>query len=355
MKRIAFYVPVLMKSGAERVTLYLSQYFAENGYKSIIITSFSRENDYAIPKGVTHVNINSMSNFKMRKVLLKYNIDLLVVMGVPFCLFTIPACVGTDVKVIVSERNAPAQFAGKKSTILISRLLMRFADGFVFQTNEAKDFYTNMLKGKGEVIPNPLISENMIEPYIGERENVIVNVGRLNPQKNQALLIKGFSMIHEKYPDYKLIIYGEGEERNNLQKLVNQYGLTNKVFLPGNVYDVHERIKKAAVFAFTSNFEGMPNALIEAMAIGLPCISTDCPCGGPRELIADGENGILFSVGDLDGFVYKLQLLLDDPVFAHKIGKKAIDIRNTLDKDEIGEKWRLYFNKVLDIKGNKDV
>lgn len=350
MKTIAFYVPVLMKSGAERVTIHLSQYFAEKNYRSLIITSFCRENDYVVPENVEHVNINSTNVFQMRKALLNNKVDLLVVMGVPFCLFTIPACIGTKVKVIVSERNSPAQFAGKKSTIVISRLLMRLADGYVFQTKEAKEFYARMLKGKGEVIPNPLISENLIEPYTGEREKIIVNVGRLTPQKNQELLIKGFSRIHEKYPDYLLYIYGEGEERNNLQALINQVGLSNKVFLPGNVYDVHERIKKAAVFAFTSNFEGMPNALIEAMAIGLPCISTDCPCGGPRELIVDGENGVLFPVGDLDGFVAKLQFILDNPVFAQKIGSKAIDIRKTLNKNSIGGLWKAYFDKVIEKK-----
>lgn len=346
MKTIGFYVERLKKCGAERVTLYLSEYFANHGYQVCIITSTRDDKEYIIPGGVRHINVGTRNIFKMRKVL--RNIDMLVVMGVPFCLFTIPACFFLKMKTVVSERNAPAQFSGKRVTKILSRFLMRFADGYVFQTSEAKQFYNKMLHGKGEVIFNPLESSNLPLSTPEQQTKTIVNVGRLSPQKNQALLISAFNAIKEEYPDYNVVIYGDGGEKHSLEEQIKNSGLENRVNLAGNVYDVHERIKNAAVFVFTSNYEGMPNALIEAMAMGLPCISTDCPCGGPRELIVNGENGILIPVGDESSLVNALRSLLDDNELRIKIGKKAIEIRDRLDASVICKQWEDYLNYVYD-------
>src|SRR5699024_7366265 len=113
----------------------------------------------------------------------------------------------------------------------------------------------------------------------------------------------------KKHPNYDLIIYGEGNEREELESLIRRLNLINRVYLPGSTQDVLEKIKDASVFAFSSNFEGMPNALIEAMALGLPVISTDCPSGGPRELINHGVNGLLTPVKDKEQFAQQLDFL----------------------------------------------
>ena len=118
--------------------------------------------------------------------------------------------------------------------------------------------------------------------------------GFLN-KKNQKILIEAFSKIEGAYPEYELIIYGEGSLRETLEKQVRDLGIEQKVKLPGNDANVLEKIRDAGIFVLSSNYEGMPNALIEAMALGIPSISTDCPCGGPKTLVQPYINGLLFS------------------------------------------------------------
>ena len=109
--------------------------------------------------------------------------------------------------------------------------------------------------------------------------------------------------------------------------------------MPGTFPNVLEKIKTASLFAFSSNFDGMPNALIEAMALGLPVISTDCQCGGPRELVDDGINGLLVPVGDIDTFANKMDYILCNKEKADLIANKAVSIRKKLDSQNIGKQW----------------
>jgi len=220
---------------------------------------------------------------------------------------------------------------------------MKLADGFVFQTEDAKLFYSKLLKGRGVVIPNPLFVEGMPEPYLGTREQRIVTAGRLVDQKNQKMLIEAFSIIASDYPNYILDIYGEGPNRSLLQNLILSKQLQDRVFLKGNVPDILERIKKASCFVMSSDFEGMPNALIEAMALGLPCISTDCPCGGPKELISDGLNGMLVKVGNVDNLADCLRRLLSNEKMANEMGSNAVKVREKLDAGKVVNDWNDYF------------
>lgn len=344
---IAFYVAEMKKSGAERATLNLTQYLSEQGYNSYIISSKKGKADFIVPSPVKHLIVGSFSFFKLREVLKHNNIDVLVIMGVPFCIYSIPATLFLRTKVIVSERNAPAQFAGKRRTKIISRFLMRFSDGYVFQTNDAKTFYAKMLRGKGVVIPNPLHIDDFPEILeFSEREDLIVNVGRLTPQKNQTMLIKAFSLFVNKHPEYTLAIFGDGDERGSLESLINNLGLKDKIILPGNVYDIFDRIRKASMFVLSSDYEGMPNALMEAMALGIPSISTDCPCGGPRDLIKDKENGLLTPVGDPEALCAAMCYLAENRKQAERISVKSVEIRQQLDFNEIGKEWEKYINHI---------
>lgn len=351
MKKLVIICASLSRGGAERVAVYLSKYMVDRGVETTIVTADRKENEYVPFDGVVRYSLsdelkNSNKVFRLfyqsnqlRAFLKANNIDTVLIMGVPLCIFAIPGCVGTGVKVIVSERNDPKHFAGKTIVKYLSRLFMKKADGYVFQTEEAKQFYGNGLGGNTIVISNPLLLERLPNSYDGERDKCIVTAGRLNPQKNQKLLIDSFAEIEKEYPDYKLVIYGEGYLERELKEYVVSKGIKEKVFFPGNVSDLLERINSASVFVMTSDFEGMPNALIEAMAIGLPCISTDCPCGGPRELIENRKNGILVSVNNKSELVLGIKTLLDDKELANKMGSEAKKIRTILNMDNIGEKW----------------
>lgn len=362
MKSLAIICGSLIKGGAERITVYLAEYIQSRGIKTIIVTGGRHELEYECPRNVERyvlaeteegirVNKRGVKLLlyqikRLRQILLIQNIDTMLIMDVPICVYAVPGSWRTGSKFFVSERNAPSHFAGKKITKWISRILMRKAKGFIFQTRGAQEFYGSFVSGKSVVIPNPVSIQNMPEiPYSGIREKKIVSVARLDKQKNLGLLIDAFFKILEEYPEYQLYIWGEGPERENIENYIRKLGIENSVFLPGLTDNVFKEIYKASVFVLSSDFEGMPNALIEAMALGLPCISTDCPCGGPFELIENGKNGILIPVNKREKLIKSIRYILENEKFAVKMGKEAFKIREKLNFEKICNEWYVFLSK----------
>ena len=339
--------------GAQRVCYNLINWILANTYDEvhlIICSGRTVKEEYdlsKIPHSIVTGGILNKIN-RIRRELKHIKPDVLVTMGVPGALFDVPACIGLGIKHIISERNDPAHFGGRVTTRILSRLLMRKADGYVFQTNDAQAYYGGALIKRSTVIPNPLFigDDYPATQYNGLREKKIVTTGRLNKQKNHSLLIRAFKKISDEFPDYKLIIYGEGPERQNDETLIKELGLEGRVLLPGTINNVPEKIHKSSLYVLSSDFEGMPNSLMEAMALGLPCISTDCPCGGPRELIENGKNGILVPTGNEKALADAMKNILNDEKFALKIGKNAMSIRERLSLNKVCKQWYDYFKSI---------
>jgi len=349
---IAFVSGSIKGGGSERASANLSSALSRKANtKAFLFTGPALEGEYPLDTAVNRRCILSNSlraDVKaMRKAFAEEQIDVAVGMGIfaNICV-CLAKCSRQATRVVVSERNAPKQDHLSRKSKLARYLLYPRADGFVFQTQEAKNFYAAHLRGRGVVIPNPLPVEQLPEPY-GDttKKKNIVSVGRMMPQKNQALLLDAFSMIAGEFPDYRLTIYGDGPLRKALEEKTSALGLEGRVFLPGYQSDVLEQIRSAALFVLPSDFEGMPNALIEAMALGLPCISTDCPCGGPRSLIENGKNGMLVPAGDADAMARAMRELLREPVRAAEIGRNALKIRDTLAASRIAEQWIKYLEE----------
>lgn len=344
--RITIVINSTGRGGAERVALTLASWLGQqaNTFVSVVALRESTKKTYPID-GCDYINLKNEHNIRgLRQFVKERRADLVLTMDVPLCVYTVPALVGLNVKHIVSERNSPANFAGKWITKVLSRLLMKTADGFVFQTKQAQAYYGGIIAKKSVVIPNPIIDFSDFVPVPAEkREKKIVAVGRLAKQKNYRLLIDAFSSLPDKYSDYKLVIYGDGPERGEIRRRVEEEGLLERVLMPGTSDHVHRDIANAALFVMSSDFEGMPNALMEAMALGLPCVSTDCPCGGPSELIENGVNGLLVPVGNKDAMVTAMVHVLDDTEFASQLSKSAIFIRDAYDKNKICKMWLDYF------------
>lgn len=348
MKKIDIITKAMTSGGAERVIAQLANYFTEQNINCRIITTDNQEVMYPLNGKIEVVAIGKKSNNKVIDRILRYKrIRSVVQENKPEVVLTMPedtgiyailALVGTKIPVYVSERNNPWVMPNVKITRLLRKMAYPFAKGIIFQTEVAKSFFPKYIQKKGVVLQNPVDAMRIPEPYMGERKKIFSAVGRLEPQKNFPMLIKAFSEFCEEEKDYKLIIYGEGKERINLEKLIKQLNLEDSVFLPGRNKDVLNAINDSAAFILSSDYEGMPNALIEAMCMGMPVIATDCPSGGPRELIHNGENGLLVQVNNIESMKKAMKQIIDSG--SETLGKNAYLVGKELTDPNIFDKWK---------------
>lgn len=220
----------------------------------------------------------------------------------------------------------------------------RRADFSVFQTDFARLVYPAPIADKGVVIPNPL-KAGLPAPFAGEREKSVVTFCRISRQKNLPLLIDAFALFHKAHPAYTLRIIGgsDGEEGRAVEaaakEQIRTLGLSEAVMLQPFSANVHGDILRCAMYVNSSDFEGLSNAMLEAMAIGLPCVCTDCPAGGARATIKNGENGLLVPMNDVSALATAMGRLAADPALAKKLSENAAALREELSLDAIAEKW----------------
>lgn len=249
-------------------------------------------------------------------------------------------------KSIYSERGDPYDKEYSGIYGLFRGIAMHCVDGFVFQSEGARDFFNKSVKKRSVIIHNSVSINENIEKDLLNCENYIINVGRLHEQKNQALLISAFSKISNEYPDLKLKIYGDGKLRDKLIELIKTLHLEKKVFICPSTDKIFKFMVNAKMFVLTSDYEGMPNVLMEAMALGVPCISTDCRPGGAKALIEDGINGFIVPRNDEDSLVKKMRFLLNNDSIVSKISREAKKIRYTHTEKETFDKWECFIKQV---------
>lgn len=352
-----FYINVLCKGGAERVILQLANHFSRNGYEVVLVTSYMGTDEYEIPPKINRVSLEkeelhqsrlrrNMSRIqKLRRLCKQEKPDVLISFMQEPNFRAILATVGLPVKTIVSVRNDPRrEYAGKMGWV-VGKCLLPMADGCVFQTEEAKLWFPMRLQKKSAIIMNE-VSESFFD-VVREHTSNIVTVGRLNDQKNHEMLIRAFSTIAEKHANEKLLIYGEGGLRAQLSQLIDSLALRERVFLMGNTAEVPAVLSKASVFILSSDYEGMPNALMEALAVGVPSISTDCPCGGPKMLIENEKTGLLVPVGDEEALAEAMDRLLSDRGYAEKLGAAAKESAKRYMPDKIFGEWKSFIEEIV--------
>lgn len=366
--KILFCINSLVKGGAERVISNLANYFANKDEVAIMtLTNFDVE--YELKSNINVIKLDKKCknpykinnkfirivlkipkflnrSFRMKKEIIKLNPDI-IVSFLPETSFLVLFNKRKTDKVIVSVRNDPKiEYKSKIYNFLMKKLYPK-ANAFIFQTSDAKRYFKNILSVKSEIIPNSINPYFIGDKYEGKRQDKIVAVGRLTNQKNFELLIKAFSEINKRFPQYKLIIYGEGEKRLELENLIKELNLEKYVELPGLCNDIKEKIYDAKVFVLSSLYEGMPNALLEAMALGIPVIATDCPCGGPKELIGtNNEKGILVEVDNCKQLVDAIEKVLTDESLQKKLSENAYTITDTMNPDIINCKWERFIKDI---------
>ena len=307
MCKVVLYIGSLSRGGAERVIATLANYLNKNSILCVVVTTYQRENEYELDEGIKRIilstpkkrtffsrffsNINQL--LKLRNVIKKEHPNtVLSFMGEPNFRMLL-SCLGVKTRKVISIRNDPNKEYPTFISKVFAKILFRLADHVVFQTEDARSWFPVSIQKKSSIILNPVDDVFFNTKFDGVRHN-FVTTGRLTPQKNHKVLINAFAKIADKIND-NLYIYGEGELRAELEQLVSDLNMQGRVFLPGAVKNVANIIKSAKLFVLSSDYEGLPNSLMEAMALGIPCISTDCPCGGPRMLLNDG---FLIKVGD---------------------------------------------------------
>lgn len=261
-------------------------------------------------------------------------------------IYSILAGIKKSWKLIVCERNDPGRNPEPGDKVRIARsLLYRFADGYVFQTEDARNYFSEMIQRKSVVIPNP-VAPDIPAAYCGNRRKVIVSVASLKTQKNYMMSIQAFANLSKEFPEYTYEIFGEGAERENIESLISRLGLEDRVILKGHCPDVLKQIMDASLFVMSSDYEGMSNSMIEALAMGIPSIVTDHPIGAPRMLIEEGVNGLLVPVGDIASLTQKMKMVLQDKALSDRLSCNAQKIKETLSIEHICSKWIDYCEKV---------
>ena len=249
-------------------------------------------------------------------------------------------------KVIISERGDPQKHDLSYNAMYFIKHHYNRANCFVFQSKSAQRYFSEQIQEKSCVIPNP-IREQIPEPYHGPREKTIVNFCRISKQKNLPLLVRAFGIFWNNHRDYKLQIIGDSigadEIVDEIYQLTENLGITKFVSLIPFMENVQESVKAFAMFVSSSDFEGMSNSMLEAMAIGLPCICTDCPSYGAREIISNNENGILVEPGNESQIAEAMCKIADNPEFAEHLSSEATKVKVKLNPDKVFEMWNRLF------------
>jgi len=353
--KIVFAIPGLGFGGAERVVSILATQMAKKHKVMIILTSGNEERAYDITSEIEIKLLQKDKNniarwLQFRKECKEYKADIVIAFMDAVGIMAACSLIFTGIPLITTERNDPSQRSRKLGFFfrVLKYISIPLTKGYVFQSEGAKHYYPVACQKKSTIILNPIEVDKL---PLRENENVertIVNVGRLHSQKNQSMLIAAFADSLFCRNGYVLQIYGEGELRLNLQQQIIELKLQDRVILEGNQKNVLYKIRNAAVFVLTSNYEGLPNALMEAMAIGIPSISTDCSPGGARMLIdPDFSNGIIVPCNNVSKLTEVMDDLFTNQELMNSIGNKAKKIVDIANVESVTSNWYTFIEKVL--------
>lgn len=334
----------LMRGGAERVLSELTNHLIAKAARVTIIL-FTAEDHipsyYLDPRiDLVYLNNNSKSDtncvtkylrlankiYSLRETIKNLQPDKILSFMYDVNIVTIIATLGINIPVLISERVHPAFHPVPKLYMLLRKLTYRFVTKIIVQTTSIAEYFSGSITAKIVIIPNVVrIPEATIKnARLAEPVLNIVAVGRLVAQKGFDYLITAVAELMQTNSKIRLIIYGVGVDRDVLLTAVKSYGLEDRIQLVGVVHDIYAVLQQADIFISTSRYEGMPNALCEAMSVGLPVIAANCP--GNIDVVTDNSNGLLFAVGNVAELQDALTLLIKDASLRVKLGTNASKI-----------------------------
>lgn len=345
--KLLFYINTISNGGAERVMTNLATELSKRGHDCTLATTFKCDWEYKYGKNVKRLsfyeerpksffkrNIEIILRLKKLIRINKYDI-LITFMNEPNIRGVI-STLGTSTKSVISVRNDPKKIYLKPRNKFFANTLFKKAHLAIFQTEDAKNFFCEKIRRNSRIMYNP-VNETFYNTTLAKERFGIVTMGRLSPQKNHVMLIKAYSLISDKVKD-DLYIYGMGDQ-SPLVKLATLLGIENRVHLMGQCNDVSSTLSKSRLFVLSSDYEGMPNALMEAMAVGIPCISTDCPCGGPKALFPQSIHEYLSPVGNEITFAEKILKVLSSEEEEIRVARYCKEGAKIFESSRVFDEW----------------
>lgn len=351
--KIAFLVQGMDSGGTEKVVSVLSNSFTILDHQVTIIQLNNMPSFYSLNPKVSLYSLEYSrygfirSMFRLNKKLVMDGTDVLIAMASkPIILASVAFVFCKNIKLVTSERTDPNRYKR------IIKLALKFAYGksnlLVCPSKYVADYYKDVCNNRA-IIPNPI--EIYSEPIpIHYRKNIIVSVGRLVEPKNFKLLIESFALLIKRTPDLKLEIYGEGIQRETLSNLICQMKLQDKVILKGNVENVHSAIRYAKLFVCSSDMEGFPNALFEAMKLGIPVISTAFPTGVSEQYIQNNVNGFVVPCGDANAMSEAMYRIVSNEDVLNRMIKYNLDHASIFDANVVAKKWEQNMQEIINDK-----
>ena len=281
---------------------------------------------------------------KMKEIIGEHKNATVISFLQPSIPITLLAAKNLPNRIILSERGNPQRLMKKRYGRKFIEKYYQRADKVVFQTEDARNVYPQNIAEKGVVISNP-IKANLPEPYHGERNKYITTFCRISKQKNLPNLLQAFLIVHQKHPDYQLRIIGDTYNAEGklvlkeLQEFIKSEKLEKNVIFEPFMQNVHEAIIKDCMYVNSSDYEGISNAMLEAMAIGMPVVCTDCPIGGAKATINNGENGLLVPIQNAEALANVMNRVIEEEGLAYKLSHNASKLRDEISLDSITDKW----------------
>jgi len=343
--RITFVIYDIKTGGAERMLCALANFFVTlPSYSVTVVLSApsGQEPTYALDSRI-NVVLNKGAHkllraINLRKAIIQTTPDLVISFVDITNIITLLTLMGTRIPVIVAERIDPTFHPLAWIYQWLRFKTYPHAKAITVQTTSAADYFPPVLKQKIHVISNPVLSPPTHKTAYTPQATTLVSSGRLDTQKDHTTLIKAFALISQKYPELTLTIYGEGPLRSELENLIRFLKLEGRVFLPGFDKDIYKALAQADIFVFPSLYEGFPNALCEAMAVGLPVVASNC--SGTVDLIQESHNGRLFPVGDHTALAAILEALIPNQKHRQDLGQNAQKICEIYSPERVFKIWK---------------
>jgi GalNAc-alpha-(1->4)-GalNAc-alpha-(1->3)-diNAcBac-PP-undecaprenol alpha-1,4-N-acetyl-D-galactosaminyltransferase len=358
--KLTLVTPSLSCGGAERVAVSLTQGFIEKGYDITVITVANQESDfYQLPEGATRLELNanrssltvldSIGNtvnriWKLRQAICSTHPDAVISFLIKTNILTLLSLLGTNYPVIVTEHSDLSAAPSRQIVKKLQKIVYPYAKKVVSVSHGVDRYFDWLESSKRSVIYNPFVISSTSEsiaypPDLNPQKPWIASMGRLTYGKGFDLLLKAFSKLHHQYPDWQLLILGEGEFREPLEALRDELGLTSCVFLPGKINNPFGLLKHAKFFVMASRFEGFPMVHGEAMACGLPVISTDCP-SGPNELIRHNIDGLLVENEDISALASAIEHLMSDENDRQRLAARTVEVLERFNLQKAIQNWQ---------------